>query len=108
MCDDPTQSPMYIHDRYRCTSGKTGQDRSFLHLTGPAHLGTASRLLLHAIAPQLFAACVKAKMSLHFVETSEEESCLVVARYIGDVLDGEKVSRHKQLVFLKHQLLALV
>ena len=47
-------------------------------------------------------------MSLHFVETSEEESCLVVARYIGDVLDGEKVSRHKQLVFLKHQLSALV
>lgn len=34
-----------------------------------------------------------AKMSLHFVETYEEESCLVIARFIGDVLDGEKVSR---------------
>ncbi|CAL5225689.1 g8554 [Coccomyxa viridis] len=29
-------------------------------------------------------------MSLHFVETSEEESCLVIARFIGDVVDGEK------------------
>jgi len=41
------------------------------------------------------------KMSLHYVETSEEESCLVIARFIGDVLDGEKVSRqHKS--FLQH------
>ena len=35
----------------------------------------------------------KATMSLHFVETYEEESALVIARFIGDVLDGEKVSR---------------
>ena len=35
----------------------------------------------------------KGTMSLHFVETYEEESALVIARFIGDVLDGEKVSR---------------
>ena len=33
------------------------------------------------------------KMSLYFVETYEEESCLVIARFIGDILDGDKVSR---------------
>lgn len=35
----------------------------------------------------------KGTMSLRFVETYEEESALVIARFIGDVLDGEKVSR---------------
>ena len=39
-------------------------------------------------------------MSLHFVETSEEESCLVIARFIGDVVDGEKVSRQQETCFL--------
>ncbi len=40
-------------------------------------------------------------MSLHFVETSEEESCLVVARFIGDVVDGEKVSRQQKTCSLR-------
>ncbi len=44
-------------------------------------------------------------MSLHFVETSEEESCLVIARFIGDVVDGEKVSRQQKTCFSRIILL---
>ena len=40
-------------------------------------------------------------MSLHLVETSEEDSFLAVARYIGDLLADGQVSRQEIIKSLK-------
>ena len=74
---------------------------------GPAQLANGQpRPVLSAChsSVSVHVAHISLKMSLHYVETSEEESCLVIARFIGDVLDGEKVSRqHKTLPQHNHR-----